>query len=209
MTHRECRIMAAVLGLTFLACPAFADPDPSLATLGGDLEGTRAVQWLYDSPLCVQETITDLGGGQYQYSYSFFNNDTNHIWHFGVWATFPSASSPTEFVQHLEWNKSWNVIADLYPEYDATNLDPNIAIMTSTWSLEWQYATDPINPGEFVSGFSFVAPAYDNSPKYYFYETLESGYVVEDGFLAAVGTTSSGPSAVENASWGGIKALYR
>lgn len=61
---------------------------------------------------------------------------------------------------------------------------------------------------EHSSGFSFIAPWLDNNPKYYYYETIESGYAGQTGYLAAVGLPNLGPTAVVDGTWGRIKSLY-
>ena len=68
--------------------------------------------------------------------------------------------------------------------------------------------TTPILPGETVTGFTIAAYVEDHSPKWYFYETVESGYAGETGFVAAVGLTQGPPVGVESATLSGVKALF-
>ena len=147
------------------------------------------VSWNYDSPLNVQENITDLGGGSYRYAYSFTNVDTSPIWEFGVFTTF-DATGVTGFTgSSWTWN-DYAHNASLYPEYVATNLDPAIIGLAFTDSTLVNDSGN-IQPGETVSGFSFVASIYDASTKYYFYETTASGWAQTNGTdkVAAVGLT--------------------
>jgi hypothetical protein len=198
-------ILAAIVALPGLLVSAAAF-NPAVDGVSGH---ARSVQWLYDSPLCVTETITDLGGGSYQYTYSFTNADPGHIWHFGVWSAFGYVYSIASWAGHPEWEYSAGSIDALLPEYDGRNLDPAITWLANTWGPNWPDTYDPINPGEAVTGFSFVADGYDDGPKWYFYETTESGYAGYTGYLAAVGQTGGGPSPTEPDTWTRIKALYR
>jgi hypothetical protein len=152
-----------------------------------DSVGPRNVVYDHWSLLNVKETITDLGGGTWKYSYEFTNTDVDGIWHFGVWSHF-GTSFPTIFVEKGDWYASGLSIEEVIPPYDARNLDPDIVWVTSTWGPNWPYSTNPIVVGEHVSGFSFTANVYDPSPKYYFYE-LQGSYAGESGIISAVGLT--------------------
>jgi hypothetical protein len=193
---------AVLLTAAFIGSAAAQNP------VAGGGEGDRSAQWLYDSPLCVVETITDLGGGLWEYSYQFENTDTNHLWHFGVWSNFDPVTSTATWSTHPAWAFGQVQIDGVSPEYDGRNLDANIRYLANTWGPSFPNTTDPINPGEVVDGFKYIASQFDDSPKYYFYETVESGWAVNNGgFLAAVGQTC-GPVPVEEVSWGRIKTEY-
>ena len=150
----------------------------------------RAVSYDHWSVLNVVETITDLGDGTWQYSYEFTNTDTSDIWHFGVWlhSTILPGSS-TLFSQTPTWSTDDGVPIDsIGSAYDARNLDPDIVLGKNTWAPGWQYTTDPIPVGTYVSSYSFIANVHDPSPKYYFYEFVDS-YAAETGYVTAVGLT--------------------
>jgi hypothetical protein len=158
------------------------------------------VSWYYDSPLNVQEVITDLGGGSYRYEYSFVNIgssvDSSPIWAFGVYTRFTAVGDAT-FTGHTAWNDPYWIENSSAMNYAGTNLDPLIigVIATNSWP-RWPYE-DPsiaIQFGEAASGFSFIDDVYDISPKYYFYETIDSGFAMTNmqGKVAAVGLTGTG-----------------
>ena len=132
------------------------------------------IDWYYDSPLTVYETITDIGGGDYSYEYSFENVDST-IWEFGIYTTFSTTGEDT-FTGYPLWEGPWNsVVSDTYPDYDARNLDPEIAYMTSTAYEYWNFGEDDgILFNDIAAGFTFISSIYDTSPKYYMYDTIES-----------------------------------
>jgi len=202
--------IVSLLVLVAIALPliAVAADERSPSDRGGsEPEITRAVNYLYESPLVVWEEITDIGGGLYLYSYSFQNVDSNHIWFFGVWTEFYGVAFNTTFDGHPEWSGGAYDVADILEVYDARNLDPDIVMDANTWGPGWPNTTDPINPGDSVEGFSYTAPVYDDSPKWYFYETIESGYAGDTGYVAAVGLTGV-VVATENTSLSRVKALF-
>jgi hypothetical protein len=198
---RSATLIVCVLVLT---TPALAENPPSIGGSGGD----PAVQWLYPSPLCVEETITDAGGGRWEYSYSFVNVDAAHIWHFGVWSNLPTVVTTAVWDTHPLWDHFPLHIEDVHEAYDGRNLDPGILWMATTWGPDWPNTTDPIVPNEAVAGFAYQAPAFDDSPKWYYYETVEGGWAPENGgYLAAVGMTCV-PTPTEAVTWGRIKASF-
>ncbi len=71
----------------------------------GPGSGGNTVKYHYWSPLTVVENITSLGGGQWQYDYSFTNLDTSPIWLFALYTDFPP-SSETVFDNHPGWGSS-------------------------------------------------------------------------------------------------------
>ena len=96
----------------------------------------------------------------------------------------------------------------MIPVYDGRNLDPDIVAFAATNAPDWPDTIDPIVPGETVQGFTFTAYTYNNSPKWYFYETVEDGYAGDTGHVAAVGLTTP-YVAVESQTWSDVKAMYR
>ncbi len=155
------------------------------------------IDWYYDSPLTVVEEITDIGGGNYRYEYSFENVDTSPIWSFGVYTKFLTTGENT-FTGHSTWVGPYSgLITNIYPEYDARNLDPGILYSNYSGYEDGMYGdpSDGIDIGESASGFSFVSDVFDLIPKYYMYETIESGYTQTNGTgkVAAVGTTVPEP----------------
>jgi hypothetical protein len=178
----------------------------------GQAEPQRDIVWLYDSPLTVYEEITDLGNGIFEYYFSFENVDEKRIWHFGVYPVFDILSSPTTWDLHHEtWSTIFeNDLDTINPSvYDARNLNPDIAAICSTFGGIWPDNPNPIYPAESVQGFTFLASTYDNSPKLYFYETVEDGWASNTGLVAAIGFTQPEPVSLESTSWSGVKALYR
>jgi hypothetical protein len=180
--------ICVVLFFCLLQVPqAFANP--SSGGFGGS-----SVSWYYWSPLTVTETITNLGGGSYRYSYSLVNVDASPIWHLGIYTDFVTDGSVggTKFSGHASWGgPDWVPNASAFSEYVGTNLDPSILGFTNTFTMPWEDQATSIQIGEVASGYSFVASTYDPSPKYYYYETIASGYTQTNGTgkVAAVGTT--------------------
>ncbi len=159
------------------------------------------IEWNYDSPLTVYETVTDLGMGFNKYEYSFTNTDTSPIWRFGVFTTFPTTGIST-FTGYGAWIGPHSIsVNDTYPEYDGQNLDPDILRYTvSDYELGYSgYGGYAIQPGETAFGFSFTGE-YDlkSSCRYYFYETIASGYTQTNGTgnVAAVGMTVPEPCTI-------------
>ena len=156
------------------------------------------IDWNYDSPLTVYETVNYVGMGYYRYEFSFTNTDISPIWHFGVFTKF-TADGENTFDGYGAWlgphNKSVNSIL---PEYNGKNLDSNITDVTfSYYELGFSgYGGYAIQPGETAFGFSLIS--FDNSPKYYFYETIASGYTQTNGTgnVAAVGMTVPEPCTI-------------
>ena len=194
-----------VLSAAIVGPAAMADNPVVDAGLGNQ---QRGIQWLYWSPLCVEEVITPVSGN-YRYSYGFENVDTAHLWHFVVCAPFGALQTPTPFAEHPLWMAGYIHLNDVHEAYDIRNLDPSLQFAMNTWGPDWPNTTDPISPGDTVTGFSFIAPVHDDGPKYYFYETIESGWARETGYVAAVGQTCGGSTAVERGTWGALKAIYR
>ena len=172
-----------------------------------------AIDWYYDSPLTVNETITDIGGGEYRYEYSFENVDTSPIWSFGVYTTF-STSGENTFTGHPTWKGPWNrSVGDVFPEYDARNLDPDILYSNYSGYEAFMYGnpSDAIIQGELATGFCFVSSIFNPSPKYYQYETIASGWTQTNGTgkVAAVGTTIPEPITLLFFGAGAVAILKR
>jgi hypothetical protein len=142
------------------------------------------------SPLTVHEQITNIGGGQYKYTYSFVNEDTSPIWSFGVCSNFPTMGNGY-FTGHSGWLLSTSPISAYSAGYDARNLDPDVQFLAIALTQPFINQATAIQIGEHASGFYFTAFGYDPSPKYYFYETIASGYILTNGTgkVAAVGLT--------------------
>lgn len=178
------------------------------------------IDWYYTSPLVINETITDLGTGEYRYAYSFANTDTSPIWHFGVYLThvaypelfhYPAPGS-TPFAAHEAWDGPAYVQMDgpVSPAYDARNMAPSIAALVGTHTEPMVDPVEAIQLGEMATGFSFVSPIYDPDPKYYFYETIASGHTQTNGTgkVAAVGLTPE-PATLSLLALGGLALLRR
>jgi len=151
-----------------------------------------SVSWNYDSPLDVQESITDLGGGSWQYSYSFTNVDSSPIWSFGIYTDF-STTSADGFDGHTWPGPFPKSVSSAGSAYDGTNLDLSITWLTNDNTFPFESESDSIQINEVASGFSFIASVYDSSQKYYFYETIASGWAYTNGTgnVAAVGLTGT------------------
>jgi hypothetical protein len=185
--------------------------DPSSLSPGvSESSGSNTVFYDHWSVLTVIETITDLGGGKWRYSYEFTNTETKPIWHFGVWTNFDAGyATQTTFDQMAPfgtWRADGHHITEVRAEYDARNLNPNIIWVSHTWDNPWPSSPNPIPVGAHVSGFSFTANVLDTSPKYYYYETW--GSYLPDGRVTAVGLTSVAPPAPEEWSFAIITDLH-
>ncbi len=77
--------------------------------------------------------------------------------------------------------------------------------------MPWEDPSTSIQLSEAASGFSYIASTYDSSPKYYWYETLASGYVKTNGTgkVAAVGLTIPEPGTLSVAILGGLGLIRR
>lgn len=172
---------------------------------------SASVEYMYESPLTVTETITDIGSGSYEYEYSFTNVDTSPIWHFLVHITFTrTGRTISNFAEYPGWVSQMVAVTGAYTEYDARNLDPDISHNFFTFPTSWQDFDSGIPPEQTVSGFSFESNHYDPSPKYYGYETLASGYARQNGGrLAAVGQTVPGPTTLLLLGLGGLMLRRR
>jgi len=180
------------------------------------LEGTQerdtnGIAWLYDSPLTVSEEITAIDGGLYQYSYSFLNTDSKHIWHFAVYTDFVVEEISRIWTDYSDWGILHidDFDANLVEEYDPREYYPNLITSVACYGPNWPDTTEPINPGSYVSGFSYTTSVLDSGPKFYIYETVEDGYAGDTGFIAAVGLTEAGVVATQESTWGEVKSLYR
>lgn len=167
-----------------------------MALSGIGFSNAFATTYLYDSPLTVNQTTTDLGGGIFQYDLSFTNVDTSNIWHFIVWTTAPttlvSASLASSDSGHA-------VPADVDSAYDATNLQADVTWMEHMWEGDFG-GNDGVQIGE-VGNLSFTTN-YLTSSFLYGYETGESGYAPErrDNSIAAVGRTTTNETIPEPAT---------
>ena len=198
-------LTAALLAVPMLAAAA----DSPEGNPHDQIVDPNVIQWLYDSPLTVYETIVDLGGGQYEYRYNFENVDDANIWHFTILTTFECGWPVPTWTEYPSWYAGTWAIGDPAPAYDPIELDPDIFWYTTTWAPGYEFSDDPIVPGASVSGFGFTADVNDDGPKYYYYETLESGYAIDTGYVAAVGLTVPAGVATEPATWTSLKASYR
>jgi hypothetical protein len=173
----------------------------------------NTMEWYYWSPITVVETINNLGGGSYRYNYSFVNVDVSPIWHFGINTTFitQGMTGGTKFTGHDSWwsPPDWLSVSEMYYRYDARNIDPAIVGTTNTSSYSPTF--DAIQVGEAASGYSFTASIYDPSPKYYYYETIASGYTRTNGTgkVAAVGLTVPEPGTVLLVGLGSLALMRR
>ena len=155
-----------------------------------------AIDWEYLSPLTVTETITDIGGGDYQYEYSFENVDISPIWYFGVFSDFTTVGDQSFFGHNWVGPHVGSVSASA-TELDGRNLDSDIMWLTVS-SYEAGAGGDPSDSiliDESAFGFSYIASVYDTTPKHYFYCAIgtEAPWYSESGKVTAVGTTVPEP----------------
>jgi len=173
-----------------------------------------AIVWDYDSPLTVIENVTNIGGGEYRYEYSFVNEDSLPITFFGVYTTFEAQAENTFAGLHPTWDEPFFWSVDIIGHiYDARSLDAAIIGLIVIHNCQYLVAETvcpgetAIQPGQAVAGFSFIASVYDASPKYYFYSTIDSGYPNDTGRLAAVGTTVPEPMSLVLLCFGGLALI--
>ncbi|MBN2136281.1 MAG: PEP-CTERM sorting domain-containing protein [Sedimentisphaerales bacterium] len=186
------RLMIAVAFIFSAASSVYGAVD-----LYGVGTGGNTVTWDYWSPVEVVEVVTEFRG-EYFYEYSFTNTDTSPIYDFGVFFDF-EVEAVSGFAEHPTWNEpKWMNTGSVFPEYDGRNLDRNIAGFVGTHSEPPLEPSVSIQIGESVSGLSFKASIYDPSAKWYFYETIASGYTQTNGTgnVAAVGTTVPEPATL-------------
>jgi hypothetical protein len=166
-----------------------ADPiDPARGPGGND-----PLLWHHSSMATLQETIGDLGGGQYLYSYVLTNGDTAGIWHFGVYTRWET-SAPTA-LSMSSWISNPHRLSDTTDQYVATNVDPNLTYVATSWGPNWYptgISSNPLGVGSSASGFSFIMSVYDPTPKLFFYE-LQGEYAYNSQYVAAVGYTTAAP----------------
>ena len=173
-----------------------------------------AIVWDYDSPLTVIENVTNIGGGEYRYEYSFVNQDSLPIIFFGVYTTFETQMENTFTGLFPAWETNRFRLVDIIaPRLDGRNLDEAIIGFTYTNNCRHLVVETvcpgetAIQPGQAVAGFSFIASVYDISPKYYFYSTTNSGYAPYTNRVAAVGTTVPEPTSLALLGFGGLALL--
>jgi hypothetical protein len=172
-----------------------------------------ALNWEYDSPLTVTETITDIGGGDYKYEYSFENVDTSTIWNFLLYTEFVAQGQST-FDSYDVWTAPSAIEADSLPDYyDPSILDSDILYGLGSAYEYWspQYGEDyGIQINQIATGFSFTSSVYNNTPKYYIYCTVASGRPSWNGTgnVAAVGTTVPEPMTISLFGLGAL-ALFK
>lgn len=178
-----------VVGLFVASIPTYAYIDNPFDN-PGDSENSGTIFYDHWSVLAVVETITDIGGGTWKYSYEFTNTETDYIWLFWVYTTFYT-SAPTTFVEKPNWVIDIYDIEYVHPIFDARNLDSGITQLIGAYPADWTWqgtTADPIYIDMTVSGFSFQANVYDPRPKYYGYE-LHGNYGAVTGNVSAVGLT--------------------
>jgi hypothetical protein len=177
---------------------------------------SAAIVWNYDSPLTVTENVTETAAGDFEYDYSFVNEDIAPITAFGIYTTFSAYPQTTFTGLDPTWNvpDSWPVHL-VNPVADGRNLDPDIIRVFYTENcLDLVQCTvcpaeTAIQPGQAVAGFSFTASVHNTSPKYYFYSTTDSGYPSYTRRYAAVGTTVPEPATLTFLALAAIPLMRR
>ena len=170
--------------------------------------------WEYDSPLTVVETITDIGGGDYRYEYSFTNVDTSTIWEFNLYTTF-NVQPENTFSGYEKWESvRFHSIEQLVSQRDPQVLDAEI--LGTVWTgyeywIPYFGEESGIQPDDYAGGFSFTSNVYDVSPKYYSYTTIGTNgpgpYF--QGTFSAVGATVPEPCSLLLLSVGSMVLLRK
>ena len=156
--------------------------------LGLSISNASAVTtYDYASPLTMNMSTTDLGGGTWHYDLSFLNTDTSNIWHFMVWT---SASTFNVIGNLSNYDNGHAVPGGVASQYNATNIDPGISWMAHMWENPFG-GSNGIQIGN-IGTFSFDTSYYTSS-LLYGYETGASGWAQsnETGNLAAVGVATT------------------
>lgn len=170
-------LSALLLGMVLpFDAEAVSQEDPA-----GPGSGGNTVHFLYPSLLNATLTVTPVGGVSYDYQVNFVNTDASELWHFMVWTEEPAISYSGSFTS-VHSSSLDAVIAT----YDPRNLDPNLTSRVSmNYPAPWPSTGLPV--GESGQLNFNLSGYYDTF--IYGYETVDSGYAVDNGgFLAAVGT---------------------
>jgi len=160
--------------MTFGAISAYAD----LNTAGPSL-------------IAVDEAITPLGGGQWQYTYTINSSDPANIWNFLLYTPFTttniSGTFPDQFIDDLN---------SVFSQYDARNIDPTLTTMNTENYMPFGGPNGLSNGG--TATLTFDASVFNDSRKLYAYEDVTTGYALSNdiGNLAADGYTGAGISNV-------------
>ena len=161
--------------------------------------------WEYSSPLSVVETITDIGGGNYRYEYSFKNIDTSTIWDFHLFTTF-NVQLENTFSGYEKWEK-WFITVEQYGTYDPRILDGDIIGGVSTAYEYWAFGEEfGIQPSNITEGLTYLSSIYEPSPKYYAYTTIETNGDIAywQGVMSAVGQTVPEPCTLSLLALGAL-----
>ena len=147
---------------------ALADPpeDPILGGTGGNTLVAYGA-----NNLSVVESIADLGGGTWEYTYSLKSSDPSNVWFFFVYTSFPT-SNHTATPFPLGGNRS--DLDVVYAPYDARNIDPTLTEVSSAWYTPFGGSNGIMTGG--TGSLSFQADVLDTAPKLFAYETGASGY---------------------------------
>lgn len=146
--------------------------------------------------LTVTEVVTDIGGGEFKYTYSFSNDDPSEVWHFSIYLEFAELATQVEAIGMPNDSSISRLMDSVSAPYDARNIDPDITSVAHMW-FGPPFATNGLLPGESAS-LSFVAGVLDLNPKLFAYETIASGYAGSVGGsheVAAMGYTVPEPSS--------------
>ena len=155
--------------------------------------------WEYASPLSVVETITDIGGGNYRYEYSFTNLDISTIWDFNLYTTL-NVQAVSSFSGYDRWTDLHFVSAEQYRDaFDPRVLDDDIIGAVATSYEYWAYGEEfGIQPNDIAKELTYLSTIYDPSPKYYAYITIETSepdpYLLDR--VSAVGQTIPEPATL-------------
>ena len=147
--------------------------------------------------LTVVESIESLGGGVWEYTYSFTNDDPDAIWHFLLYTAFDTVSATaTGFPNNAGASIDLTAVAE---PYDPHNIDPLLTDSTNMWYPSFGGPDGLFNGSP--ATLTFQATVFDESPKLFAYETIVSGYAGdsfgpagEQGMVAAIGYTGAVPA---------------
>jgi hypothetical protein len=132
--------------------------------------------------LSVVQTITSLGGGQWQYAFDVATSDPSPVWEFSVYTSFATTNGTAVTFPHV----AANGIGVGTTVYDPSAINPSLTTITDMWYTPFGGPNGLPNGG--TAKLTFDASVYDPSAKLFAYETVASGYALSGtGPLGSLG----------------------